>query len=84
VANDNERSMRCLIAPIVLCCDPPAMALTAQLRRSDQSPSKTNLVRSTFESCRADAIERHGRYGPLPDIQHMPAGRGTLAREGRE
>jgi hypothetical protein len=34
---------------MVLCCDPLAIALTPQLWR----------VRSTFDSCRADAIENH-------------------------
>jgi hypothetical protein len=42
-------------------CDPPARQ---RLRRGDQPPSKTTLVRSTFESCRAQAIEGHSGHGP--------------------
>jgi hypothetical protein len=29
---------------------------------------KPHLVRSTFDSCRADAIERHSAEGPTPDV----------------
>jgi len=55
---DSEKAIRWLIALMVLCCDPLAIALTAaaSARRRRLRP---HLVRSTFDSCRADAIERH-------------------------
>jgi hypothetical protein len=37
-----------------------------RLRRGNPL-SKATLVRSTFDSCRADRIEAHSAYGPLPD-----------------
>jgi hypothetical protein len=43
----------------VLCCDPLAIALTAAASARRQPLSKPHLVRSTFYSGRADAIEGH-------------------------
>jgi hypothetical protein len=62
---DAERAIRWLIALMVLCCDPLAnrpdrggfgAAANRRLR--------PHLVRSTFDSCRADAIEPHSGCGP--------------------
>jgi hypothetical protein len=53
----------------VLCCDPLAIALTAAVFGTAINHSlKPHLVRSTFDSRRAQAIEGHSGYGPLPDI----------------
>jgi hypothetical protein len=57
---DREKAIRWLIALMVLCCDPLAIALTAaaSARRSNRCQNP-HLVRSTFNSCHADAIELH-------------------------
>jgi hypothetical protein len=60
------RAIRWLIALIVLCCDPLAIALTAAA--SAIHCLKPHLVRSTSDSCRGDAIERHSACGPIPEL----------------
>jgi hypothetical protein len=62
-----ERAIRLLIALMVLCCDPLAIALTGAATNRCLKP---HLVRSTFESCRAQPVEGHGGYGPS---SHSPA-----------
>jgi hypothetical protein len=53
-----ERAIRLLIALLVLCCDPLVIALTAAASaQAINHRLKPRLVRSTFDSCRADAIE---------------------------
>jgi hypothetical protein len=54
---DSEKVIRWLIALMVLCCAPLAVAL--RFRRRDQSPFKTKFGPSPFDTCRADAIGRH-------------------------
>jgi hypothetical protein len=56
---DSEKAIRWLIIRMVLCCDPWRLRRQPRLRHGDQSPSQTMLVRRTFDTCRADAIERH-------------------------
>jgi hypothetical protein len=51
--------MRWLIALMVLCCDPLAIAPAAVSAQRSTRGLKTTLVRSTSDTCRADAIERH-------------------------
>jgi hypothetical protein len=53
----SERAIRQLIALMVLCCDPLAIALTAAASARRSTPSKATLVRSAFDCCRADATE---------------------------
>jgi hypothetical protein len=52
---DSEKAIRWLIALMVLCCDPLAIALTAAANRR----LKTTFGPQHLDSCRADAIERH-------------------------
>jgi hypothetical protein len=55
---DQEMAIRWLIALIVLCCDPLAVALTAgSLGAAINHRLKPHLVRCTLDSCRADTIE---------------------------
>ena len=55
--SDSEKAIRWLIALMVLCCDPLAIALTAGASARRSTTVKPLLVRSTFDSCRGDAIE---------------------------
>jgi hypothetical protein len=65
---EGERAIRLLIALMVLCCDPLAIALTGAAANRCLKP---HLARSTFESCRAQPVEGHGGYGP-PAVIHPP------------
>jgi hypothetical protein len=68
IDSDSEKAIRWLIALMVLCCDPLATALTAA---ASARRSTAFLVRSTFDSCRADANERHSAYGPQAVIHKV-------------
>jgi hypothetical protein len=62
MGTDDEKAIRRLIALMVLGYDPIAIALTAaaSARRSKTTIFlKPHLVRSTLDTCRADAIEAH-------------------------
>jgi hypothetical protein len=64
-----EDSEKALIALMVACCDPMAIALTAAVSARRSRIAQNHIgSRSTFGSCRGDAIERHSRCGPEPEV----------------
>jgi len=57
---DSEKAIRWLIALMVLCCDPAGNRADGRgFGAVANRRLRPHLVRSTFDSCRADAIERH-------------------------